>query len=345
MTALLATRVARADAASIADAVRSLPLADLSPFDRDRLRPRRGCDRRPRRPRLYKQKAGRHSIRLSPTSPIGRRRGGSPALTPTPQNSVRRSARPADARIAEGVILSGRLACTAGLDSIAVRVPDNTVARDILKAFGKPVVAPSANRSGHISPTTAAHVQADLGGRIDSSSTADRRRSASSRRSSPARRADAVAAGRRAARGDRGVSAGRLSEADAGLSGGGRGAAPPGMSPPLTVRAPPKSPHAANAEAVSTPDEVLLGFGSAQMIGAKRARTALNPSAWRSLEGRLTISAFLARTLYNPARERDSGNADPRRRSWRSHQRSPQARRGGASAHDPEKWIPVFRKR
>ena len=45
---------------------------------------------------------------------------------------------------------------TAGLDSIAVRVPAHPVARDLLKAFGKPVVAPSANQSGHVSPTTAA---------------------------------------------------------------------------------------------------------------------------------------------------------------------------------------------
>ena len=56
---------------------------------------------------------------------------------------------------------------TAGLDSIAVRVPDHAVAQKILAAFGRPVVAPSANRSGHVSPTTAAHVLADLGGRID----------------------------------------------------------------------------------------------------------------------------------------------------------------------------------
>lgn len=56
---------------------------------------------------------------------------------------------------------------TAGLDSIAVRVPDHPVARDILAAFGRPVVAPSANRSGHVSPTTAQHVLADLRGRID----------------------------------------------------------------------------------------------------------------------------------------------------------------------------------
>jgi L-threonylcarbamoyladenylate synthase len=56
---------------------------------------------------------------------------------------------------------------TAGLDSIAVRVPAHPIAQDILRSFGGPVVAPSANRSGHISPTTAAHVLADLDGRID----------------------------------------------------------------------------------------------------------------------------------------------------------------------------------
>ncbi len=56
---------------------------------------------------------------------------------------------------------------TAGLDSIAVRVPDHPVARELIEAFGKPIVAPSANRSGHVSPTTSAHVLADLRGQID----------------------------------------------------------------------------------------------------------------------------------------------------------------------------------
>ncbi|HEV7410044.1 MAG TPA: L-threonylcarbamoyladenylate synthase [Bradyrhizobium sp.] len=56
---------------------------------------------------------------------------------------------------------------TAGLDTIAVRVPAHRIAREILRAFGGPVVAPSANLSGHVSPTTAAHVQSDLEGRID----------------------------------------------------------------------------------------------------------------------------------------------------------------------------------
>ncbi|HVX98939.1 MAG TPA: L-threonylcarbamoyladenylate synthase [Pseudorhodoplanes sp.] len=56
---------------------------------------------------------------------------------------------------------------TAGLDSIAVRVPSHPVAHDLIAATGRPVVAPSANVSGHVSPTSAAHVLADLDGRID----------------------------------------------------------------------------------------------------------------------------------------------------------------------------------
>ncbi len=55
----------------------------------------------------------------------------------------------------------------AGLDSVAVRVPAHPVAHALLAAFNGPVVAPSANRSGHVSPTSAAHVLADLRGRID----------------------------------------------------------------------------------------------------------------------------------------------------------------------------------
>jgi L-threonylcarbamoyladenylate synthase len=56
---------------------------------------------------------------------------------------------------------------TAGLDSIALRVPDHALARAVLRAFGRPIVAPSANVSGHVSPTTAAHVFEDLDGKID----------------------------------------------------------------------------------------------------------------------------------------------------------------------------------
>jgi L-threonylcarbamoyladenylate synthase len=56
---------------------------------------------------------------------------------------------------------------TAGLDTVAIRIPAHPVAQAILRAFGGAVVAPSANISGHVSPTEAAHVASDLTGRID----------------------------------------------------------------------------------------------------------------------------------------------------------------------------------
>lgn len=55
---------------------------------------------------------------------------------------------------------------TAGLDSIAVRVPAHPTAKALLQTFGGPLAAPSANPSGRISPTTADHVLEGLHGRI-----------------------------------------------------------------------------------------------------------------------------------------------------------------------------------
>ena len=57
------------------------------------------------------------------------------------------------------------LAC-AGLDTIALRVPAHPVAHRLLEAVGRPVVAPSANPSGRVSPTSAAHVAEGLAGRL-----------------------------------------------------------------------------------------------------------------------------------------------------------------------------------
>ena len=54
----------------------------------------------------------------------------------------------------------------AGLDTLAVRVPAHEVARAVLRECGRPVAAPSANRSGKVSPTTAWHVLQELSGRI-----------------------------------------------------------------------------------------------------------------------------------------------------------------------------------
>lgn len=56
------------------------------------------------------------------------------------------------------------LLATAGLDTVAVRVPNHPVAQALLTAFGGPIAAPSANKSGYISPTQARHVQQQFQG-------------------------------------------------------------------------------------------------------------------------------------------------------------------------------------
>jgi L-threonylcarbamoyladenylate synthase len=56
---------------------------------------------------------------------------------------------------------------TAGLPTVAVRIPEHRVARDLILAAGVPLAAPSANISGSLSPTSAAHVAASLGDKVD----------------------------------------------------------------------------------------------------------------------------------------------------------------------------------
>lgn len=56
---------------------------------------------------------------------------------------------------------------TAGLDTVAVRVPKNSIAHELLRTFDGPIAAPSANKSGNISPTTAAHVDGEFGDELD----------------------------------------------------------------------------------------------------------------------------------------------------------------------------------
>jgi L-threonylcarbamoyladenylate synthase len=169
MTALLATRVLRADAASVAEAARVLAAGGLVAFPTETVYGL-GADATNGRAvaRLYEAK-------------------GRPAFNPLIAHVVDRTAAQAlahfnaDAERLAAAFWPGPLTlvlpkaadcpvadlATAGLDTIAVRVPDHKVAHDILNAFGKPIVAPSANRSGHVSPTKAEHVQADLSGRID----------------------------------------------------------------------------------------------------------------------------------------------------------------------------------
>ncbi|MGI4942332.1 MAG: L-threonylcarbamoyladenylate synthase, partial [Janthinobacterium lividum] len=70
------------------------------------------------------------------------------------------------------LVLPRRVTCPvallagAGLETLAVRVPAHPAALRLLRAVGRPVAAPSANRSGEVSPTTAEHVLAGLDGRI-----------------------------------------------------------------------------------------------------------------------------------------------------------------------------------
>jgi len=70
------------------------------------------------------------------------------------------------------MVLSRRVTCPvallagAGLETLAIRVPAHPVATRLLHAFGRPIAAPSANRSGGISPTSTAHVLATLNNRI-----------------------------------------------------------------------------------------------------------------------------------------------------------------------------------
>ena len=54
----------------------------------------------------------------------------------------------------------------AGLDTLAVRVPGHPLAQGLLRAVGRPIAAPSANRSGRVSPTLAEHVRSELGDRV-----------------------------------------------------------------------------------------------------------------------------------------------------------------------------------
>jgi len=169
MTAPLATRVSRADGAAVADAVHRLKAGGLVAFPTETVYGL-GADATngPAIARLYEAK-GRpafnpliaHVVDVAAAQALGRFDAAAARLAktfwPGPLTLVVPKA--AGCPVAD--------LATAGLDTIAVRAPSHPVAQKILAAFGGPIVAPSANRSGHLSPTTAAHVLADLRGRID----------------------------------------------------------------------------------------------------------------------------------------------------------------------------------
>ena len=169
MTALSATRMAKADAAAAADAARVLAAGGLVAFPTETVYGL-GADATDGKAvaRLYEAK-GRpafnpliaHVADLAAARTLARfdidAERLAEAFWPGPLTLVLPKA--AGCAVAE--------LATAGLDRIAVRVPRHPVAQKILAAFQRPIVAPSANRSGHVSPTTAAHVLADLRNRID----------------------------------------------------------------------------------------------------------------------------------------------------------------------------------
>lgn len=277
MTALLATRVSRVDAASVADAARILAGGGLVAFPTETVYGL-GAD----------ATNGRAVVHLYEAK-------GRPAFNPLIAHVVDRQAAQAlarfdadAARLAAAfwpgpltLVLPKAAGCpvadlaTAGLDTIAVRVPDHDVARGIIEAFGKPVVAPSANRSGHVSPTTAEHVRADLGGRIDlivdggatpvgveSTIIACLGEPVLLRPGGLPRAAIERALGR------------KLGDAVTGIAGDESEPLAPGM---LASHYAPRTRLRLNVSGVE-PGEVLLAFGPARAEGAERAKTVLNLS-------------------------------------------------------------------
>ena len=169
MSVEIATRMMHADAAAIAEAARIVRAGGLVAFPTETVYGL-GADATdgPAVARLYAAK-GRptfnplivHVADLGSAQRLGRFDAIASALAaafwPGPLTLV--LPKTSDCPVAE--------LATAGLDTVAVRAPDHPVARALIEATGRPLVAPSANRSGHVSPTTATHVAVDLGGRVD----------------------------------------------------------------------------------------------------------------------------------------------------------------------------------
>jgi L-threonylcarbamoyladenylate synthase len=169
MTAPLVTRVSRADASAVGDAARCLKAGGLVAFPTETVYGL-GADATDGRAiaRLYEAK-GRPAFNPLIAHVADLRAARALARFEAEAEKLAEAFWPGPLTLVLPKIAGCPVAelATAGLDSIAVRVPHHRVAQKILAAFGRPIVAPSANRSGHVSPTTAAHVLADLRGRID----------------------------------------------------------------------------------------------------------------------------------------------------------------------------------
>ena len=159
---------------------------------------------------------------------------------------------------------------TAGLDTVAIRMPRHDFAREVIEELGRPLAAPSANSSGRISPTTAQAVQDDLGDRI--------RLIADGGPCPVGVESTIVKVTREGVRILRpgGVTAGEI-EAAMGVSalrGGERGVEAPGM---LASHYAPNAGVRLDATEVKE-GEALLAFGAERIAGADKAAAVLNLS-------------------------------------------------------------------
>ena len=181
----------------------------------------------------------------------------------------------------------------AGLGTIAIRVPSHDTARAILAAVDFPVVAPSANRSGHVSPTTARHVSEDLSGKIDLILDGG-----ATRVGLESTIVDCSGSAPRLLRSG-GIARAELEKITGPLGAASEGeVSAPGM---MASHYAPKARLRLDAREVRG-DEVLLAFGMTLPEGAAKARKLLNLSE----SGNLTEAAS---NLYAYLRELDASGA------------------------------------
>ena len=267
--------------------------------DRNRLRPRRRCRQSRRRaPHLRRQGPPRRSSGDRP--PAATRRRLTHWARAVPDGATKLAAAfwpgpltlilPRASHVADIV--------TGGQDSVGLRVPSHPVARELLAAFGGGIAAPSANRFGRISPTTAQHVADDLGDAVatilDGGACADRDRIDDRR---VHRRRPGAAAARRHRR-RRAVARARAA------------AAPTPMRPRRARRARSPSHYAPRTPASLVAADVLRAeisqLDERDEIVAVLARTVARPADFAGvwLAGARRRRALRARSLCESARAR-----------------------------------------
>lgn len=163
------TRILRADAAAIAQAVEILAAGGLVAFPTETVY---GLGADASNPiavaRIYAAK-GRPSFNPLIAHIADLTAAQQEADLPAPARALAARFWPGPLTLVAPVATTSRVCelSRAGLASVALRAPAHPVAQTLLLAFGRPVAAPSANRSGHVSPVTAEHVAADLSGNVD----------------------------------------------------------------------------------------------------------------------------------------------------------------------------------